>query len=69
MSDACNTCDTSAYNKNERCGCGAGLSGFQVKVVHADTGELVTRFCRRCATDLVGLPKPADALQLEADGL
>lgn len=57
MSDACNA---NTFNQGERCGCGAGLSGFQLRVVHADTGELVTKFCRRCATDLVGLPKTLD---------
>ncbi len=60
--------NTSTFNLGERCGCGAGLSGFQVKVVHADTGELVAKFCRRCATDLVGLRKTEDDRQMETEG-
>lgn len=64
MSDAYNT---NTLTQAERCGCGAGLSGFQVKVVRADTGELLTRFCRRCAIDLVGLPVGRADPDVEAD--
>lgn len=56
MSDAYGTGETS--NAHQTCGCGAGLLHYAVNVVHAETGRLVTRFCRRCAADLVS-PKVA----------
>ncbi len=40
-------------NEISRCGCGAGLLPYPVNVVHAETGRLVTRFCHRCAADLM----------------
>lgn len=45
----------------DRCGCGALLAAYSVNVVLADTGELVTKFCRRCAGDLVAAPCVAPA--------
>jgi hypothetical protein len=58
MSDAY---DKDAFTNGDHCGCGAGLSPCSVRVIHAETGELVTRLCRRCAADLVPLPAAADA--------
>jgi hypothetical protein len=55
MSDAY---ERDAFNNNDRCGCGAGLSRFAVRVVHAETGVLLTRLCRRCAADLAAPPLP-----------
>ncbi|MBL8659464.1 MAG: hypothetical protein JNM75_06875 [Rhodospirillales bacterium] len=51
MSDAYDFRNT--HTETDRCGCGAGLLPFPVDVVHADTGRLITRFCRRCAADLL----------------
>lgn len=51
MSDAYRT--ESTFDKIDRCGCGARLSPHAINVVHAETGRLVTRFCRRCAADLL----------------
>lgn len=63
MSDAY---DRDAFNENDRCGCGAGLSRFSVRVVHAETGILLTRLCRRCAGDLAALPLlPAEGRAVE----
>lgn len=55
MSDAYDTEDTTqtTFDSIERCGCGAGLSPYAINVVNADTGRLLTRFCRRCAADLL----------------
>lgn len=56
MSDAYDFRNT--HTETGRCGCGAGLSPFPVNVVHADTGRLITRFCRRCAADLLAPDTP-----------
>ena len=50
--------DGNANHENDCCGCGARLSRFAVRVVHADTGVLLSRLCRRCAGDLVAPPLP-----------
>ena len=53
-----------AYTRNEtlenqeRCGCGAGLSSPAINVIHAETGQLLTRFCHRCAGDLLSPSGP-----------
>ncbi|HSO41519.1 MAG TPA: hypothetical protein VLR47_01520 [Rhodospirillales bacterium] len=53
MSDAY---DRNAFDQNNCCGCGGRLSRVAVRVVHAETGVLLTRLCRRCAGDLVAPP-------------
>lgn len=39
-------------------GCGASLSRYAVRVLHAETGVLLTRLCQRCAADLMAPPMP-----------
>jgi hypothetical protein len=52
---------TSALGETDRCGCGTRLCGFALRVVHAETGVLLTRLCRRCAADLMAPPVPGAA--------
>lgn len=54
MSDAC---ERDAHDQNDCRGCGARLSRCAVRVVHADTGVLLTRLCHRCAGDLAAPPQ------------
>jgi hypothetical protein len=37
------------------------VSRYAVRVLHADTGVLLTRLCRRCAADLMAPPMPRAA--------
>lgn len=58
MSDAY---DRKSLDHHVCCGCGAGLSRYAVRVLHADTGVLLTRLCQRCAADLMAPAMPRAA--------
>jgi ribosomal protein L40E len=58
MSDAY---DRKSLDHQVCCGCGASVSRYAVRVLHADTGVLLTRLCRRCAADLMAPPMPSAA--------
>lgn len=55
MSDAY---DRRSPDHDACCGCGASVSRYAVRVLHAETGVLLTRLCRRCAADLMAPPMP-----------